>query len=283
MKRKLMQRVLIASAALSLWTGISYANVPPEDMDYASKPKVVSEVAKEAMKKFLEGKFSELNQEEKNWLSQNLARHYISFDHSDNEDPMLNWDNAGATGRRSMSIGKGAFSKGVESISIGNGAGSLGDHSIALGINSRARDTHSIAIGQGANAKKFGAVAIGSQTNALGESSLVVGGGTAAEDYSIAMAGGKALAKHSFAFGIDSQVAKDAKESIAIGRDSIAKQKLSLSIGHFAKSDGILNSVIGYDATGSGQGATVLGGYGESGENSTAIGLNAKALGNMST
>lgn len=153
-----------------------------------------------------------------------------------------NYNNDGAVGTDSLSVGDGAYADGtMGATALGNDAYAEGERALAIGSGSRAIGRDAIAIGTGSHgeAKGTNAIAIGEQSHANEEYTTSVG------SYSEATAQG----------------------AVALGQQAKSKGKYSTSIGMMANgmykggTAGDHSTAVGAYSESSGLASTVLGGF----------------------
>lgn len=167
--------------------------------------------------------------------------HYFSVKPEDG-NRNRNYNNDGAVGTDSLSVGDGAYADGtMEATALGNDAYAEGERALAIGSGSRAIGRDAIAIGTGSHgeAKGTNAIAIGEQSHANEEYTTSVG------SYSEATAQG----------------------AVALGQQAKSKGKYSTSIGMMANgmykggTAGDHSTAVGAYSESSGLASTVLGGF----------------------
>lgn len=184
------------------------------------------------------------------------SMHYYSVK-SDERGTGSNYDNDGATGDNALAAGVNAQAKGEGNVAIGYGA------KASVSTDPSAMYEAVTAIGMDAVAGTMGATAIGAGARAIngydGHAPLAIGYKSEAnQSGAVAIgAGAKGWAPGAIAIGDNAQSGDSANtytwESIAIGRDSVAKEG-GISIGYQTKS-APSSTVIGADAK-----ATVIAG-----------------------
>lgn len=167
--------------------------------------------------------------------------HYFSVKPEDG-NRNRNYNNDGAVGTESLSVGDGAYADGtMGATALGNDAYAEGERALAIGSGSRAIGRDAIAIGTGSHgeAKGTNAIAIGEQSHANEEYTTSVG------SYSEATAQG----------------------AVALGQQAKSKGKYSTSIGMMANgmykggTAGDHSTAVGAYSESSGLASTVLGGF----------------------
>lgn len=167
--------------------------------------------------------------------------HYFSVKPEDG-NRNRNYNNDGAVGTDSLSVGDGAYADGtMGATALGNDAYAEGERALAIGSGSRAIGRDAIAIGTGSHgeAKGTNAIAIGEQSHANEEYTTSVG------SYSEATAQG----------------------AVALGQQAKSKGKYSTSIGMMANgmykggTAGDHSTAVGAYSESSGLASTVLGGF----------------------
>lgn len=167
--------------------------------------------------------------------------HYFSVKPEDG-NRNRNYNNDGAVGTDSLSVGDGAYADGtMGATALGNDAYAEGERALAIGSGSRAIGRDAIAIGTGSHgeAKGTNAIAIGEQSHANEEYTTSVG------SYSEATA----------------------QEAVALGQQAKSKGKYSTSIGMMANgmykggTAGDHSTAVGAYSESSGLASTVLGGF----------------------
>ena len=167
--------------------------------------------------------------------------HYFSVKPEDG-NRNRNYNNDGAVGTDSLSVGDGAYADGtMGATALGNDAYAEGERALAIGSGSRAIGRDAIAIGTGSHgeAKGTNAIAIGEQSHANEEYTTSVG------SYSEATAQG----------------------AVALGQQAKSKGKYSTSIGMMANgmykggTAGDHSTAVGAYSESSGLASTVLDGF----------------------
>lgn len=161
-----------------------------------------------------------------------------------------------ASGQSATAVGGGSVAMGLAASAFGGGHAS-GDLSMALGSSAQALGSTAVAVGELANAAADGATAVGSASSATGLDSMALGtdaqantgsaiaigqnaiAGSSGGGYEVAI-GSYALANGpaSVALGPNATTTASAGGSVALGRDSLADQMNTVSVGNDGSSGG---------------------------------------------
>lgn len=199
-----MLKALIASSlvcSLAIGGGQVYAN---------------NDIAKAAIEKVVEGNFSGLTDEEKDWLKENLARNYVSFGSGDND----NFDNSGSSGPHSSAVGRGARANGNGATALGANTTASGQAVLAVGFRSEAKNDYNLAIGGLSKAEgTLGNIAVGFQSETSGKGSVALGTlAKGSQNFSIAVGfGAKSEGENGILIGAKSALDNRSSHSVAIG------------------------------------------------------------------
>ncbi|MDT0557091.1 tail fiber domain-containing protein [Ichthyenterobacterium sp. W332] len=157
----------------------------------------------------------------------------LGLDAIDFSYSVLNDQDYGAIGTRSLAVGAQIIASGQESFATGSEATAFGDQSIAMGNKVVATGNTSVAMGKNTTASALNAFAVGQNTEALGESSSALGIYTNAEG----------------------------KASVALGNATTASGEASIAVGDGTTASGNASSAIGNHVTARSFSETVIGSY----------------------
>lgn len=175
-----------------------------------------NDIAKAAIEKVVEGNFSGLTDEEKDWLKENLARNYVSFGSGDND----NFDNSGSSGPHSSAVGRGARANGNGATALGANTTASGQAVLAVGFRSEAKNDYNLAIGGLSKAEgTLGNIAVGFQSETSGKGSVALGTlAKGSQNFSIAVGfGAKSEGENGILIGAKSALDNRSSHSVAIG------------------------------------------------------------------
>ncbi|QLB13235.1 trimeric autotransporter adhesin [Bisgaardia hudsonensis] len=187
-----------------------------------------------------------------------------------------------------LSIGLGHFSQATETGAIAVGTSSLasGFNSLALMRQSAATDDYAIALGTTSYAQGKGSLAVGFSSQAVGTQSIAIGSATAvkkdSEGADAKVAGfdkiTNTVATGDYAIALGAQSKGEGKSSVALGKESIAKEESSLALGTSSKAEGKSSIAVGLSSIAKQESAVALGKESKAeGKSSIAVGLSSEA------
>ncbi|RKE94897.1 hypothetical protein [Ichthyenterobacterium magnum] len=186
----------------------------------------------------------------------------IGLDAIDFSVSVLNSQDYGATGFRSIAAGSQTLASGLESLAIGIQTTASGDRSMASGNGTQATKESSVAMGQNTMASGNYAFATGQNTTASEESSTAMG------SFSIA-SGKKSLAagQTSIASG---------ENAIALGKQATASGNNAFATGEQSKAQGVTSNALGNNVIAPSFTETAIGTFNEeyTPNNTTAFNVN---------
>ena len=203
--------------------------------------------------------------------------HYFSVN-PENGNRDKNYNNDGAVGKNSLSVGAGAYADGtMGATALGNDAVADGERALAVGNGSNATGLDAIAIGTGPQGEANGinAIAIGEQSHAKGMYTTAVG------SYS------EATAEGAVALGQQAKSKEECSTSIGIMANGMGEGgtagKHATAVGAYSESSGLASSALGSFSKATEKFATALGYSSGAGLNGTAVGAASQAGGQGGT
>ncbi|MDO5542815.1 MAG: ESPR-type extended signal peptide-containing protein, partial [Acinetobacter sp.] len=182
--------------------------------------------------------------------------------------------------RRTIAIGSNAMTYGDDSVAIGTGAKAYNQKSVKDGVTTLQSASRVVALGVGASASGSGSVAIGDNAKSARSSSVAIGNNAAIEFDENSDTFGRA---NSVAIGNNARVRGAATGAVAIGNGSlVVGGNPSMALGNNAQTSGTILTAIGINAKALGDTNTAIGSASQvtGGFDNIAAGPNATVTGN---